>query len=267
MKTSSITPLCFNANLNSRKLRFKQDDFFVGIRGYGKNSQWADEVIKTADTAVNLIRRDTAAENVLKLITCGIKKANQMTLETAKKIYTGVLRTEREGWSSARICDLTTPYSHNKYKSYEEKLDYTAEHPLSANYGMDISRPHVYNKNEKIILHASSLYINNTLNRVFKLTEQIFPKFIHKNVMPGDMENINSVIAEIRWLLAHSTPWLRGSDAISNVFMRAMYKSIGIKSFPLQKGVSLDLEAFCTELEDYKKHFTGFFIKPPEIIE
>ena len=60
---------------------------------------------------------------------------------------------------------------------------------------------------------------------------------------------------------------MRGSDAISNVFIRAMYKSIGIKSYPLKKGVSLDLEAYCTELEDYKKNFAGYFTKPPKIIE
>ncbi len=69
------------------------------------------------------------------------------------------------------------------------------------------------------------------------------------------MDEINETIAEIRWIMAHATPWSRGSDAISNVFMRAMYKAIGIKSYPLQKGVSLDLEAYCTELEDYKSGF------------
>ena len=59
--------------------------------------------------------------------------------------------------------------------------------------------------------------------------------------------------------MAHATPWERGSDAISNVFMRVMYKSLGIKSHPLKKGISLDMEAYCTELGDYKKRFPEFF--------
>lgn len=57
----------------------------------------------------------------------------------------------------------------------------------------------------------------------------------------------------MRWILAHATPWERGSDAIANVLMRAMYKSVGVKSYPLAKGVSLDMEAYCTNLADYKK--------------
>lgn len=36
--------------------------------------------------------------------------------------------------------------------------------------------------------------------------------------------------------------------------MRAMYKSVGVKSYPLAKGVSLDMEAYCTNLADYKKN-------------
>lgn len=50
----------FQANLNSKKLRFKNADFWVNIRGYGKNRIWAHSVKNTADTAVNLIRKDTS---------------------------------------------------------------------------------------------------------------------------------------------------------------------------------------------------------------
>ena len=267
MKVSNYNSPNFYANLNSKKLRFKQDDFFVKIRGYGQNRQWANEIIKVADTAVNLIRKDTSAENVLKIIAVGIKNANKLTLDIVKKLYSGVLRVERDGWASHRICDLTTPYSNNKYKSYEKRLDYIAEHPLKNSSQMDFSRPHIYDKNSKVILHASSLYVNKILNRVFELAKEVFPKYVHEDVKPENMDKINSTVAEIRWLLAHSTPWLRGSDAISNVFIRAIYKSVGIKSYPLKKGMSLDLEAYCTELKEYKKNFTGYFVKPPEIIE
>ena len=83
----------------------------------------------------------------------------------------------------------------------------------------------------------------------------------------SQLDDVNNDIAEIRWIMAHATPWERGSDAISNVFMRVMYKSLGIKSHPLKKGISLDMEAYCTELGDYKKRFPEFFEKPPEIVE
>lgn len=267
MKITNLNYPTFTANLSSRKLRFKQDDFFVRIHGYGKNREWAKEVIKVADTAVNLIRKDTSAENVLKLITAGIRNANNLTKELSKKFYTGILRTPRNGWKYSNPCDLTTPYSKNKYKSYAKKLDYTAEHPLENSYRMNYSRPRIFDDGEKFILHAASTNLNKVLDNIFRLTKEVFPKYIHQDVHPENMDKINSTIAEIRWHLAHATPWMRGSDAISNVFIRAMYKSLGIKSYPLKKGVSLDLEAYCTELEDYKKNFAGYFTKPPKIIE
>ena len=65
--------------------------------------------------------------------------------------------------------------------------------------------------------------------------------------------------------MAHATPWERGSDAISNIFTRAFYKSMGIKTHPSKKGVSFDLQAYCTNLADYKKDFTTYFQKAPEI--
>ena len=211
----------------------------------------------------NIVLRSDSIAAVKRIISSDDK----LTLDIVKKLYSGVLRVERDGWASHRICDMTTPYSNNKYKSYEKRLDYIAEHPLENSSQMDFSRPHIYDKNSKVILHASSLYVNKILNRVFELAKEVFPKYVHEDVKPENMDKINSTVAEIRWLLAHSTPWLRGSDAISNVFIRAIYKSVGIKSYPLKKGVSLDLEAYCTELKEYKKNFTGYFVKPPEIIE
>ena len=117
------------------------------------------------------------------------------------------------------------------------------------------------------ILHGKSIYINNSLDYVFNLCKKLFPKYIKQDIKPENMDEFNSTVAEIRWVLAHSTPWLRGSDAISNVFMRAIYKAAGIKTYPLAKGVSLDMEAYCTELSEYKKKFPAFFETPPEIIE
>ena len=113
----------------------------------------------------------------------------------------------------------------------------------------------------------NNVRINSSLDYIFNLCKKLFPKFIHQDIKTSDLGEFNSTVAEIRWILAHSTPWLRGSDAISNVFMRAMYKAAGIKTYPLIKGTSLDLEAYCTELSEYKKKFPAYFEKPPEIIE
>ena len=49
--------------------------------------------------------------------------------------------------------------------------------------------------------------------------------------------------------------------------MRAMYKAVGIKTYPPAEGVSFDLEAYCTDLDEYKRKFPTYFEKPPEVVE
>ena len=264
MRINSADSTAFGVNLNSPKLRYSQRDFFVRIRGYGKNPLWANKIKETADTAVSLVRKDTSAENVLKFITAGIRNANQFCLDLYKRSNSGVLRTHREGWKSEEFLsgDIITNYDGNRYSCYKERLDETYYKPLS-NVGIGMTCPN----QSHILVHADSITINNSLDRVFKLSKKIFPKYIHKEVKQKNMAKINENIAEIRWILAHATPWSRGSDAISNVFIRVMYKAIGVKAYPLKKGVSLDLEAYCTELAEYKKRFSEYFEKPPEIIE
>ena len=216
----------FKANLNSPKLKYAAEDFFIKIQGYGKNEAWADKIIKTADCAVNSIRENKNCEQVLKEVVSGVKEANSLTDDESKRTQTGVLRTKRMGWFGGYESDAYTYYKDNRYSCYKQRLDYVA--------------------------------------KIFKDT---IPKFINGELKKEKLDEVNSAIAEIRWVMAHATPWKRGSDAISNVLMRAMYKAIGVKTYPSKEGVSFDLEAYCTELEDYKKNFASYFEKAPEVIE
>ncbi len=267
MRINSYDSTSFGVNLNSPKLRYDKKDFFVNINGYGKNWLWAYRTKKTADKAVDLVRKDSEPESVLKFITNGIAKANKFCMERNKRSKTGLLRAERDGWESPEWPwgDLITYFGAGRYSLYKARLHETGmNQPITRpNNKIGISRPTYTHE----IIHGNSGCINDSLDYVFELSKKIFPKFIHKEVQSEDMKEVNDTIAEIRWVLAHSTPWVRGSDAISNVFMRVMYKAIGIKTYPLAEGVSLDLEAYCTELEDYKKEFPYYFEKPPEIIE
>ena len=144
--------LSFQANIHSPKLRFKQEDFFVHIRGYGKNSNWANDIKKTADLAVDLFRRDTDIENVLKLISLGVKNANKTnTLDLTKKLFSGFLRVPRKDWASKPWTNLVTPYNKGKYNNYRNRLDYIAAHPLHPTQAPDYSRP-IINNDETIVI-------------------------------------------------------------------------------------------------------------------
>ena len=261
----------FQSNLNSPKLKFRQEDFFVKIRGYGKNRVWAKKIKETADISTKMILKNVSAENILKLIAIGVIKANSILRDISKIKHSGILRIKREGWKTGSDWDgfdLCTNYSDIKrYKIYQNRLDKTINKPLKNPYEeIELTVPKI-DAEEHYLRHADSKYVNKAINLICKKYSEFKTKFNSKNVNSSQMEEINNSIAEIRWILAHSTPWERGSDAISNIFIRAMYKSLGIKSYPLKKDISLDLEAYCTELNEYKQKFPTYFEKPPEIIE
>lgn len=263
--------LSFTSKNNLKVLDFCEDDFFVKIEGYGKNTGWAKEVIRTAENAVHLIKLRNPAETVLINIADGVRKANLFTGDLAKQKLTGLLRAQRSGWnSSSALSDLLiTKYSNAqncRYKVYYNRLNEVYFNPLRNpyyNFGLTVVE---HKKDVKYLAHAESIYVNNAMDRVGTLYYKIINNFLGKPLSKDNMENLHVSIAEIRWILAHSTPWERGSDAISNVFMRSIYKALEIKAYPLKPNISLDFEAYCTNLVDYKRKFADYFEKSPQIV-
>lgn len=255
----------FEANLTSPKLRLSQKDFFIKIRGYGRNTIWAYKNKEVTDIAVNMLRKETSAENVLKYIVGGVITANRFTFDIDKRKNTGVLRTQRDGWEDSEYDkDVFTAYESGRYSCYKDRLDYVYKNPLVnpiKNLGMSVPNKH------QDIDHGAPELINFSLEYIFELFKNKYAKFLDKDVKTEDLNEIIDVVAEIRWVFAHATPWLRGSDAIANVMMRAMFKAVGVKAYPPARGVSFDLEAYCTNLNDYKKNFNNYFEKPLEVIE
>lgn len=253
----------FGINPHSPKLRYSSQDFYVNIKGYGTNPIWAKKTIDTADSAVEMIRQNSTPEKVIHFIADGIRNANKFCFNKDKRSLSGLLRTERNGWNYKDI-ELSTQYDGGRYVSYQKRLDDIFIHPLkSIDDKIGMTRPDGFHT----LQHGCRGLINTSLEHVLKLCTKIFPKYVNKEITPHDMPEVNDTIAEIRWVMAHSTPWVRGSDAISNVLTRVMYKAIGVKTYPLKSGVSLDMEAYCTNLEKYKKNFPQYFTKAPEIID
>ncbi len=262
----------FCSNPKSHFLEFTFNDFFVNIKGYGKDQHWARNVRQLADKATEKIKTSETSDEVLIYIADGIRNANNSCFDIRKKEHSGILRTTRTGygkagnWRGQKIITKIT----NQYKSYEDKLMPIYYKPLKNPFN-DISLTKVeYDKHNVNIelVHGDDTKINNALDRVggkfFNLKKDYIsnPDNVTKNTLP----EINSDVAEIRWIMAHSMPWERGSDAISNVFMRSLYKSMGIKTYPIKEGISLDMEAFCTPLGDYKKNFTNYFEIEPNVM-
>lgn len=192
----------FQANINSPRLRFKQADFFVKIRGYGTNTRWAKKTKETADTAVNMARKNTSAENILKYITCGIQKANMNVFDQSKVFHTGILRTERHGWLSGSDWtgfELCTNYSDIKrYKPYKQRLDNIAKNPLINPYkDIRLTIP-VISKDEHYLKHANAKYVNNAIKHILEIYTNFTKKFNSKDIKTSQLDDVNNDIAEIR---------------------------------------------------------------------
>lgn len=271
-RETNETPVSFRANPNSHILEFTYNDFFINIKGYGKDMYWAQEVRQLADKATEKVKTSKSSDEVLPYIATGIRGANGTLLDVQKRMHSGVIRTNRLGYGPSgewKGQDLVTKITH-QYAGYKDKLKNTHDNPLKNPYD-DISITTVdYNdfSNCLELSHGTGLKINNALDRVggkfFNLKKNYIshPECVTEKTLP----EINSDVAEIRWILAHSMPWERGSDAISNVFIRALYKSMGIKTYPLKEGISLDLQAFCTPLKEYKQNFASYFEKEPHVV-
>ena len=138
---------------------------------------------------------------------------------------------------------------------------------MCSNEDIELSSPIKCKSVGSSIKHASADKINAGLDLIETKYYELLGKYTPEKVTTKNLKDITNSIAEIRWLLAHITPWERGSDAISNVFMRGLFKTYGIKTNPSAKNISFDMEAYCTNLKEYQKKFPNFFEKAPKVIE
>ena len=196
----------FGVNLNSGKLKFKEDDFYVRIKGYGHHSGWAKKISETADNAVDYIRQICNFEETIRKITNGVIAANKLiSSDVEKQIHTGILRTKRFGWNNKSCWDsstgLITSYNRgpkNKYKSYADRLDYTVEHPLKNPFRIELTRP-VHEKDlGKIMEHGNGKYIHTAFSIIDGIYNKLHKNYILNEVKEENLEDVNSSIAEIR---------------------------------------------------------------------
>jgi len=265
--------LSFKSNPNSVKLMFKKTDFFINIKGYGKDLNWAEKVLDLTDRISKSMRKNIKFDKLLAKLAVEMKNIRPTYIEYNGKTIntTGVLRTKRKGYGrQGTWAKGITPYWGEPYSAYKLRFNQVKNTPLKTQYnGVDLTRIVRHKMYGNIMLHGSKDKVNSAMDIIGEIYEELNEKYISqpKNVTNKSLNEINSKVAEIRWIFAHATPFERGSDSIANSFMRALYKSMGIKTYPSKKGVSFDLQAYCTELTDYKKNFATYFKKSPKVIE
>ncbi len=239
------------------------ENFFINIDGYGKNVDWAKSMQKTTDYASTLIKKGKSLDEVLDAISNDTRQLDLTTLTDPTKIITSGISREQISRSGAY-----TPYSNRPYNLYKDRFDKIIWKD-ERNGGLHNPYPDIEltrigsNSDGPCMMHPP--YHKEALEHVDNIYKEIQDKYMGKKLTQKDLQEINEKIAEMHWILAHSMPWARGSDCIANAFVKSVYEALGIKTYPPAKNISFDLEAFCTELSDYKKRYAGYYSKPPEI--
>lgn len=253
-----------------KRAQIDPENFFINIEGYGRNADWAKSMTQTSDYAAMLIKEGASLEEVLDAISYDTRQMDLKsgTNDIVRLEASGVLRYKHPRWAKV---GAVTPYGGgSKYDVYKDRFDKLVPgkgKELHNPYpDMELTRIGFYN-GETAMIHPKGEYAKAALKHVDNIYKELQQEFAGRKVTNADLPYINEKIAEMHWILAHSMPWGRGSDAIANAFVKSVYKSLNIKTYPPAKNVSFDLEAFCTELSDYKKNYAKYYSRPPEIIE
>ena len=242
----------------------------VNEQNYGKNIQWASKMNDISNGAEYLISQGKDFDNVLNYISHEYHAYDEATtLETnnARRNDRRIASGKYRGYDEPEQYAIT-PFT--KDDSYEEYFDrFTrVKSPRKAPYD-DIELTQIlYNKHvgdgsSGTMYHPANKYVEPGLNHVrerYNELQSLFDKVKNgQKLSKQDINYANEKIAEIYFLMANVMPYERGSNGISDILMRSIYKGLGIEQPALKHGVSLDLEAFCMDLNEYKKKWNSFF--------
>ena len=252
---------------------FHESKFFSRVStceiAYGKNFEFARLMSEICDNATGAISRGKSFDEVLDQIAKGYSGETEINSTHTQRIgKSGIYRGSHtkpakyiDGWG--RIDEYITGYGvrgvHGGYKEYVERLDSTKniksphkDFTLTKTYPSDYIIQHPYHeevaKNMDIISERYKVY--QDLVEIYNKTGQLTSE---------QRIQADNIISEIYYLMAHTCPFQRGSNGISDVLMRSQYSALGIDMPHIKSGVGLDLEAFCMDLKDYQMKWNSFF--------
>jgi len=244
----------------------------VNERNYGKNIKWASEMNNISNAASTRITEGESFDTVIRDIAQDYKAYDECTTlgsnvnESDRRRFSGVYRGKyNDGGAS-------TPF--DKTGSYQEYYDRFSKMLADANNG--IERPKPYPDVEltnfatidrgDCMIHPRSRTVEPGMKHIGERYDELKP-LVEKVKNGGtltdtEIASAHEKIAEMYYIMGNIMPWARGSNGISDIFMRSMYKSLGIDQPALKRGVSLDLEAFCMPMKEYKEKWNSFFETP-----
>ncbi|MBQ7126290.1 hypothetical protein IJO12_04310, partial [bacterium] len=242
-------------DLNNKAKNFSKLDGIA--KKYGKDFEWADKVVTMQNDAVNKIISGASFDEVINGLAADYRNIDlSLQKDSHRMLHSGQYRPD--------YCPNDSPYTPclqgGRYGAYYERFknmidSNNALSPLFENAPM--TRLEYDATNGRVIMqHPAADNIPLAMNHVEKIHNNL-QELVNKvkssqQLSPTEQVFIDESIAEIHYTLSHAMPWARGSNGIIDSYVRSLYKSLGLDLPALKNNVSLDLEAFCTDLETFK---------------
>ncbi len=244
------------------------DEFFINMTNYGKNYPWEKCMQAVTYNTSKAISKGIPFSLILKYVEFCVNQIN-MYLYDFNKDY-GVKRKCSHCFR-VKIGKRGTEY----YERYYRKINALGE---SNCFNKDITyspKPNKENKNANTCqMTITDWYFSpvpvidifNEEPKVYKISNLSLAKKEYKRlkkIKNPTLKDIMRTCATIQWLIAQETPYLRGSDSIANILTKSIMHAYNIRISPVKEGVSLDFEAFDTDLDEYIEKYPDFFKEKP----
>ena len=253
---------------------FEDSKFFSRVSTceemYGKNFEFAEMMSKLSKETSQTITEGKPLEDVLKQISSGyyktkpgsgVYRGNNNLPDTIETIY----------GTFARMDGCTTRYGDSCWGAYEEyvqRLDKYLANKVTPYKRFTLTRNPTTEERgwglfNQVMVHP---YPEEVVKNMEIISERykVYQKLVNEYKLSGNLslkqkKQADNIISEIYYLMANTIPFERGSNGISDVLMRSLYSALGMSKPHVRKGVGLDLEAFCMNLDEYKIKWNSFF--------
>ncbi len=253
---------------------FEDSKFFSRVSTceemYGKNFEFAEMMSKLSKETSQTISEGKPFEDVLEKISngyykrkpgSGVYRESNLPPDTIETIY----------GTFARLDMMSTRYGDScwgAYKEYIERLDCQLGNRILPYKNFTITRNPTTEERgwgliKQVMVHPYPEEVLKNMEIISK-RYKVYHKLVNEYKLSGNLsleqkKQADDIISEIYYLMANTCPFKRGSNGISDVLMRSQYSAIGMNKPHVKKGVGLDLEAFCMNLDEYKLKWNSFF--------
>ena len=217
----------------------------------GINFTWATAVNDISKNAAKKIQQSENFDDVLKYIAEKYRNCSGGSEKIGK--YRG---------NNFDHYECVTGYGDRGFNYYTEYIPRFTNRKRISPY-KDMALTHIQ-PSDCLMVHPYCAEVNNNMkyaNACYDKLKLLISKAQTTKMSQAESKQFDNLSAELYYILANTMPFSRGSNGISDVLIRSLYKSVGKELPALNKNVSLDLEAFCMPLDAYQSNWNKFFSK------